>query len=159
MVVLIILGHERHNLATLGHCSVELKVCRARHRLQLFFLLLELSLLASLNKSHVVHLVVEVIDSGLGIVDLGKRLPIHHDSHQVLSSLLQPVLEHTLENVLLVLVGAVPLLPLLEGAGCTLEVGASKSVGHALLTHLVQVCLGYGKFTALISLFLGKNTK
>lgn len=69
VILQILFGHQRHNLAVLCHSVIELAIDFSCLLDEIVFLLFELSSVSCLNQTHVIHLTVDLADLVLGFRD------------------------------------------------------------------------------------------
>ena len=81
MVSLVIFSHQGHHPVSLAQVLVMLSSCGPRLLNQCGFLLLKLCRVTCLDKSHVIHLVLDLANGYLGVTDVGLSLPVSEDSN------------------------------------------------------------------------------
>ena len=79
MVSLVIFSHQGHHLVSLGQVLVMLSSCGLRLLNQCSFFLLKLCRVTCLDKSHVIHLVLDLANVNLSVTDVGLSLPVSED--------------------------------------------------------------------------------
>ena len=106
----------------------------------------------------ITHLIFNLGDLFLSVIDVGHVLPVLHHAHEELGVPGLPVVQSSPDDPLLVVITAGPVFPYLERPSNSLEVGASECVGHATLTCLLQLLRTLSVASRFISNFFGKIT-
>ena len=128
VILQILFGHQRHDLAVLCHSIIELAIDFSCLLDEIGFLLFKLFCVSCLNQTHISHLLVDLADFVLGFSDSSYRLPIFHHCHQVFGILHLEVLKRASDYFFFVLVLSDVCSPHFEGASNPLKVGTGKSI-------------------------------
>ena len=128
VVVLVLIAHQGHDLTPLCHCIIELHVRLASLLDQICLLFLKLRSVAVANELSVAHLILNLSDLLLRLIDVGERLPVLHHLEEVLLVLIPPMVQCASDELLLVIVLDGPSFPDLERSRRTLVVCSGEAV-------------------------------
>ena len=128
VVVLVLIAHQGHDLTPLRHCIIELDIRLASLLDQICLLFFKLRCVAATYELCIAHLILNLGDLLLRLVDVGERLPVLHHLEEVLLVLVPPVVQCSSDELLLVIVLDGPSFPDLERSRRTLVVCSGEAV-------------------------------